>query len=319
MDPDKVSAIREWPLPTNVSELRSFLGLCNHYKRFIEGYSIKIAPLNELTKASVPYDLSSNTAALQAFDWLKELITTAPVLAVPDLEAPYFVVTDASGYGIGAVLLQEDWSKPDRPRRPIAFHSARLTSAEQNYPVGEQELLAVVSALKKWRCYLEGAKGGVTVITDHLPNTFLDTKSAEQFSRRQARWQLELSRISPKWIYEKGISNAADPLSRCPGLQSGSAQQANACAHDAMQYKPVRVLATIGEMTLWYKPDTLGLYRHDLASMKLDMDSAISAYLGAAAGIPDPDCVSDITGDIADWYSRTTDPEQLHRSKLYIS
>ena len=81
-----------------------------------------------------------------------------------------------------------------------------------------------------------------------------------------------------------------------------------------MQYKPVRVLATIGEMTLWYKPDTLGLYRNDLASMKLDMDSAISAYLGAAAGIPDPDCVSDITGDIADWYSRTTDPEQLHRS-----
>ena len=75
MDPDKVSAIRDWPLPTNVSELRSFLGLCNHYKRFIEGYSIKIAPLNELTKASVPHDLSSTTAALQAFDWLKEVFS----------------------------------------------------------------------------------------------------------------------------------------------------------------------------------------------------------------------------------------------------
>jgi hypothetical protein len=77
----------------------------------------------------------------------------------------------------------------------LAFHSAKLSSAEQNYPVGEQELLAVVSALRKWRCYLEGAKDGVTIVTDHLPNTFLITKSAEQFSRRQARWQLELSRI----------------------------------------------------------------------------------------------------------------------------
>ena len=97
------------------------------------------------------------------------------------------MITDASVYGAGAVLLQEDLSRPDKPRRPIVFHSATLTDHEQSYPVGEQKLLAVVSALKKWRCYLEGAKGGVTVITGHLPNTFLDTKSSEQFSRRQAR------------------------------------------------------------------------------------------------------------------------------------
>ena len=196
MDPDKVAAVRDWPQPTTVSKLRSFLGLRNHYKRFIEGYSIKIAPLNELTNASVPFNLTNNPAAVKAFEWLEEVITTAPVLAVPDLEAPDFVVEDASGYGTGAVLLQADLSKYGNPKCSVASHSARLSGAKHNYPVGEQELLAVVSALKKWKCYLEGAKGGVTVITDHQPNTFLDIKSAEQLSRRRARWQLELSRIS---------------------------------------------------------------------------------------------------------------------------
>lgn len=319
MDPDKVSAVREWPQPTSVSELRSFLGLCNHYKRFIEGYSIKIAPLNELTKASVPFNLKINPAARQSFEWLKNTITTAPVLAIPNLEAPYFVVTDASGYGIGAVLLQEDLTKPDKPKRPIAFHSARLSSAEQNYPVGEQELLAVVSALKKWRCYLEGAKGGVTVITDHQPNTFLDTKSAEQFSRRQARWQLELSRISPTWVYEKGVSNAADPLSRCPSLQNVSMPQASACAQTVMETIPVRVIATTGAYALRYKPRTQGCSNgYSLASMKMGVDSAETVYLGVSAGIPGPDGVPELMKDIAEWFRFNEDFEQEHRlSKNY--
>ena len=144
-----------------------------------------------------------------------KLLLPGPVLAVPDFEARFFVVTDASGYGVGAVLMQNDATTA--ARRPLAFHSARLSDAERNYPVGEQELLAVISALRKWRCYLEGAKGGVTVITDHLPNTFLNSKSAEQLSRRQVRWQLELSRINPEWVYEKGASNAADPSQPLPG------------------------------------------------------------------------------------------------------
>ena len=142
-------------------------------------------------------------------------MTSAPILAVPNFEAPFTVVTDASGFVIGAVLMQEDASAT---KRPIAFHSARLSDAKRNYPVGEQELLAVISALRKWRCYLEGAKGGVTIVTDHLPNAFLDTKSAEQLSRRQVGWQLELSRINPNWVYERGQTHAADPLSRCPEL-----------------------------------------------------------------------------------------------------
>jgi len=128
--------------------------------------------------------------ALEAFAWLKTAITKAPVLATPDYEAPFIVVTDASGFGIGATLMQNDPCNSGNPRRQLAFHSAKLSSADRNYPVGEQELLAVIGALNKRRCYLEGAKGGVTNVTDHLPKTFPDTNSAEQFSRRQARGSL---------------------------------------------------------------------------------------------------------------------------------
>jgi hypothetical protein len=158
MDPDKVSAVLDWPLPKDSAELRSFLGLTNHYKRFIMNYSTKMAALSELTKPQVTYDLADNPPALDAFNWLKTAITEAPVLATPNFEEPFIVVTDASGFGIGATLMQNDSCMTGNPRRPLAFHSAKLSSAEQNYPVGEQELLAVVSALRKWRCYLEGPK-----------------------------------------------------------------------------------------------------------------------------------------------------------------
>ena len=316
MDPEKVSAVRDWPQPKSASKLRSLLGLCNHYKRFIEGYSVKIAPLNELKSADVPFNLSENQAALQSLEWLKKQFTSAPVLATPNFDAPFVVITVASGYGVGAVLLQEDLSRPDKPRRPIAFHSAKLTDHERNYPVGEQELLAVVSALKKWRCYLEGAKGGVKVITDRLPNTFLDTKSPEQFSRRQARWQLELSRISPKWIYEKGVSNAnaEDPLSRCPALQNVSRLQTQVCTHLSSMHvpKPIRVLASGGERFLQCKPEISGTNGHASIAQSVDMESA---YCGVnATKLPDPNSVNDLIKDIAEWYRSEENAEQMYRS-----
>jgi hypothetical protein len=106
MDPDKISAVLNWPPPKNVAELRSFLGLTNHYKRFLLNYSTKIAALSELTKPQNEFDLAENKPALEAFEWLKTAVTTAPVLATPDFDAPFIVVTDASGYGVGAILMQ---------------------------------------------------------------------------------------------------------------------------------------------------------------------------------------------------------------------
>jgi hypothetical protein len=307
MDPEKISDVTGWPLPKNVAELRSFLGLTNHYKRFLHNYSTKVAALSELTKPQNPFNLADNPPALEAFNWLKTAITTAPVLATPNFEAPFIVVTDASGFGVGATLMQNDSDITGNPRRPLAFHSARLSSAERNYPVGEQELLAVVSALKKWRCYLEGAKGGVTVVTDHLPNTFLNTKSAEQFSRRQVRWQIELSRINPKWVYEKGPTNVADPLSRCPELLHVVYTQPNPCAHDVIS------LPVMGRASR--KSDDLGNQSPSMGRANSPIKTAAYAEVGPAflaiiAKHPTPDGMQYLLLDIAEWYKSDTETEQ---------
>jgi hypothetical protein len=117
------------------------------------------------------------------------------------------MVSDASRVGLGAVLLQDG--------RPVAFESRKLSPAEQNYNVTEQEMLGVIHALKTWRCYLEGSV--FTVVTDHCPNTFFDTQV--NLSRRQARWSEFISRFKSNWEYRPGRTNVADPLSRNP-LQS---------------------------------------------------------------------------------------------------
>ena len=294
MDPEKVSAVRDWPIPKDAAELRSFLGLTNHYKRFILDYSTKIAALSELTKPKNTFDLADNPPALEAFEWLKSAITEAPVLAMPNFEAPFIVVTDASGFGVGAILMQPDESLPGTPRRPLAFYSAKLSSAQRNYPVGEQELLAVIMALRQWRCYLEGAKGGVTIVTDHLSNTFLDSKKPEQLSGRQARWQIELSRYDLKWKYEKGPTNVADPLSRCPKLLLPVVYtQANTCAHEVMNY-PEQDRAT-------HRPRGLAYQSHPRGPSNKETNTYAAAFLAAISTAATPDGVQDLLRAIADW------------------
>ena len=171
-----------------------------------------VAPLRKLTQKAVKFEFAG--AAADAFEHLKYLkycLSHAPVLALPDPELPYEVMVDASGFGCGAVLLQK--------QRPVAFHSYKFSSAELNYPTGEQELLAVITALRQWRCHLEGAEK-VVVVTDHKPNTFLDSKPSVQLSRRQVHWQQFLSRFDFTWEYRKGCANVADPISRNPALMN---------------------------------------------------------------------------------------------------
>ena len=200
-DPAKVKTIKAWNTPTNVHDVRSFLGFGNYFRKFIQGYSNLVAPLIALTKKDALFAWTKECE--EAFQGVIWNLINAPTLVFPDPTRPYQVVTDASGSGLGAVLLQDD--------RPIAFESRKMTSAEKNYPVSEQELLAVVHALRTWRCYLEGCVG-LTVITDHKPNTFLE--SQQVLSRRQARWSEFLSRFSFELVYRPGKTNMADPLSR---------------------------------------------------------------------------------------------------------
>jgi len=200
MDPAKVAVIKDWPTPTSIKELRSFLGLSNYFRRFIQGYSSLVAPLTSLVSSSFAW-----TPAHQlSFEQVKEALISAPVLQLPDHTQPFDLVCDASINGVGAILIQNN--------HPIAFFSRKFTSTERNYSTGEQELYAVYLALKEFRCYLEGPK--INLITDHCPLTYL--KSQPHLSRKQARWLEFFACFDYTWQYRPGRSNVADPLSRHP-------------------------------------------------------------------------------------------------------
>ena len=200
-DPAKIAALATWKTPMNVHGVRSFLGFGNYFRKFVQAYSSLVLPLTELTKKDTPFEWT--TECQNAFDSVIWNLTNAPVLALADHTKPYEVVCDASGWALGAVLLQEG--------RPIAFESRKMAPAELNYTVSEQELLAVVYALRTWRCYLEGCTG-LTIITDHKPNSYINAQ--EVLSRRQSRWSEFLSRFDYTLVYRPGRTNVAYPLSR---------------------------------------------------------------------------------------------------------
>ncbi len=155
--------------------------------------------------------LTWSPAAHQAFRTLKERFTTAPILHHPDPEQEFIVEVDTSSTGIGAVLSQ---CRGDQPKLyPCAFFSRKLNPAEQNYDVGNRELLAMKAAFEEWRHWLEGAKHPFTILTDHRNLEYL--KSAKRLNHRQARWSLFFTRFNFKITYRPGSQNTkADALSR---------------------------------------------------------------------------------------------------------
>jgi hypothetical protein len=205
VDPTKVKAVRQFPRPLDVGHLRSFLGLTNYFRRFIKDYARVVHPLTDLLKLNVKWNWS--LVCERAFEQVKQLLTTAPVLALPDWRShkSFDMVCDASQLGVGGMLLQD--------QKPIAFESRKLTAAECNYSPTELEMLAVVYCTKKWRCYIEGR--AVNVYTDHKPNTYFATTS--MMSRRSARWLEDLQGYDFVWHYKPGPQNVvADALSRHP-------------------------------------------------------------------------------------------------------
>ena len=141
----KTAAIKDWPVPTNLKELRSFIGFCNFYRMFIANFSQIAHPLHLLTKKDQEYVWGE--AQQQAFQELQKRLTSSPVLWLLDLSKPFFVQTDASKLGTGAVLLQKDNTGVSHP---CAYLSQALVGAEQNYQVYDLELLAVIRLLKVW-------------------------------------------------------------------------------------------------------------------------------------------------------------------------
>ncbi|KAK3516573.1 hypothetical protein QTP70_021975 [Hemibagrus guttatus] len=210
MDERKVTAVKDWPIPTLVKELQRFLGFANFSRRFIQGFSSITSPLTSILR-NKPKSLSWTPAATQAFDTLKTVFTTAPLLAHPDPDLPFVVEVDASTTGVGAVLSQQQGNP--RKLHPCAFFSRKFNLAEVNYDIGNWELLAIKLALEEWRSWLEGAKHPFLVLTDHKNLEYL--RDAKRLNPRQARWALFFTRFNFTISYCPGSKNVkADTLSR---------------------------------------------------------------------------------------------------------
>lgn len=203
-----VKAIREWPAPQTQREVMQFLGLTNFYHQYVKDYANIALPLTALLGSTAIFKWTVEQQ--KAFDALKDAVTSAPVLRIYDPALSTSVETDASGFAIGAVLFQTD---NNGVSRPVAYTSKKLSPAQRNYPTHEQELLAVVHALKTWRYYLDGSH--FIVYTDHATLQHFPTQP--KLTQRQARWMELLQEYDFTFKYKPGKDNIVpDALSRRP-------------------------------------------------------------------------------------------------------
>lgn len=206
-DPEKVKAIAEFPRPTNVKSLRSFLGLASWYRRFIDQFARLTTPLTCLLKKSTKWSWTESQE--EAFLGLKQKLTTTPILACPDFGKPFVLQVDASDDGLGAALTQ----KKDGKENVIGYASRLLSDSERKFTVTEKECLALVWAVRKFRPYIEGYH--FIAVTDHIALKWL--LRLKEPTGRLARWVLELQQHDFEVQYRKGVANrVADALSRHP-------------------------------------------------------------------------------------------------------
>ncbi|XP_074265143.1 uncharacterized protein LOC141587567 [Silene latifolia] len=209
VDKAKVEVIASLPPPTNVKGVRSFLGHAGFYRRFIKDFSKIARPLTELLAKDTPFVFSNR--CLDAFNRLKEALTSAPIIQPPDWSLPFELMCDASDHALGAVLGQ----RKDGKVHAIHYASKTLDDAQTNYSTTEKELLAVVFAMEKFRTYLVGAK--VIVFTDHVALRHLLIK--KESKPQLIRWILLLQEFDMEIRDKKGVENVvADHLSRLINL-----------------------------------------------------------------------------------------------------
>ena len=197
MDPIKLTGIQDWPTPTTVKQVRSFLGFENFYRKFIFYYSDIAKLLNNLTKKDKKFEWTNNTQ--WSFDNLKKWFTEEPVLMMPDHNRPFQIESDASEVATGAVLTQFD---SNRNQYPVAFLSQTFTDTERWYEIYDRELLGIIWALEKWRHYIQGSGHTTNVFSDHKYLMYFCT--AWKLNDQQARWLLYLSEFDIKLIHVPG-------------------------------------------------------------------------------------------------------------------
>lgn len=200
-DHSKVEAIMSWPPPSNVKELRSFLGLAGYYRKFVHYFVVLVRPLTALLKKNTIFVWTPDHQA--AFDSLKAALSSASVLAMPDFTKPFSIETDACANGVGAVLLQDG--------HPLAYISKALGPKTAGLSTYEKKYLAILLAVEQWRSYLQHAE--FTIFTDqrsliHLSDQRLNTPW-------QQRVFTKLLGLQYKIVYKQGNDNrVADALSR---------------------------------------------------------------------------------------------------------
>src|SRR5271163_276798 len=197
MDPVKLAGIADWPTPTTIKEVRSFLGFGNFYPRFIQGYGHTTKPLNDLLKKDIKFEWKKEHKI--AFQTLKQKLLADPVLKMPDTTRPFTIETDASKFASGAILLQED---TNGDWHPCSYLSKSFNETERNYEIYDRELLAIICALTDWRHYLIGSPHVVTVLSDHQNLTYF--RPTQKLNRRQARWSLFLADFNLQLIHLPG-------------------------------------------------------------------------------------------------------------------
>lgn len=207
MDPEKVKAIAEWEAPRTVKGVRGFLGFANFYRTFIRDYSEVVMPLVRLTKKDTAFKWDDSANA--AFEKLKTMFTTAPVLAQFDPDRTTVLEADSSGYVTGDVLSQYD---DDGTLRPCAYFSQKSSPAECNYEIHDKEMLAVIKCLNQWDSELRSVRE-FEVITDHKNLEYF--MKPRQLGERHVRWRMILERYNLRFHYRPGKLNVlADALSR---------------------------------------------------------------------------------------------------------
>ena len=206
--PDKIDKILTAPAQKTKKEVRAFLGLAGYYRTFVPNFSIVTAPLSDLTRKGPPRVVKWGAKVQEAFDKLKSLVSQEPILKMPDFARTFYLQTDASADGAGAVLLQEY----EDHKHQIAFFSKKFSDRERAYSTVERKCLALIWGIQKFHLYLYGIE--FVIETDHKPLTFIG--EAKITNSRVMRWSLFLKNYHVNAL--KGSSNViADYMSRICG------------------------------------------------------------------------------------------------------
>ena len=248
-NPSKVEAVRDFAIPSSLTDVRAFIGMASYYRRFIKNFADIAAPLHNMAKCG-KQEFSWTPSADRAFKELKSYLCSAPILSLPDFSLPFTVYTDASDIGLGAVLTQQRGEH----EHVIAYASRTLTAAERNYSTTEKECLAIVWSVNHWRPYLLGK--AFDIVTDHQSLTWL--QGLKEPKGRLARWILALQEYVFEINHRPGKQHSnADTLSRFPRVTSSPALEGSP------EEKLMTGVAAMEICTSWSKEETIRAQKDD--------------------------------------------------------